>query len=150
MVQKFFDMFLRKDGRLNRWRYFKRVFSSGIVFSLLAALTENFFFDSMGNTSSFSNLGGYFIVFLILYAAYTYVIYCLDVRRLHDLDKSNTLALVRLTLSVISIPVLTLENIFQYKTVGNIIIVVAILIGLYLVFKRGTVGANQYGEDPLA
>ncbi len=149
MVQKIVDTFLRKDGRLNRWRYFKRVFSIGLVFSLLMTLADNFFSDSAGNISSFSSLGGYLIAFLILCTAYAYVVYCLDVRRLHDLGKSNTLALVRFALNVIAIPVVIFESLFQYDTLSNILLVVGVLIGLYLIFKRGTVGANQYGEDPL-
>ncbi|CAH2213244.1 conserved protein of unknown function [Tepidibacter aestuarii] len=52
-------------------------------------------------------------------------IVCLIIQRLHDLDKSSIYALLLLV------------------PIYNIFLILCIL------FKRGTIGSNQYGNDPL-
>lgn len=63
--------------------------------------------------------------FLLLLIALCIIDYCLGIGRLHDLDVSGWYSLL------FFVPIL---NIF---------------LGLYLLFAKGTDGANKYGEDLL-
>ena len=60
------------------------------------------------------------LIFLAIFAGLS-----LGVRRCHDLDKSGWMLLLG------AVPYI---NVFW---------------GLYLIFKRGTVGSNRYGDDPI-
>lgn len=62
---------------------------------------------------------------VIIYATMLPVSVCLAIRRLHDLDRSG----------------------WFYLT--SLVPVVNVILGLYLLFAKGTDGANQYGPDPL-
>ena len=120
------ETFFRQDGRLNRLRYFKRMLVVGIVSSLLNIL--------IGST-----LG----TLITLYPQY-----CLVLRRLHDLGKDNTLALVTIGMGIFTafIPFMDSESILPLLMILGLI---GLVIGLYLLFKKGDEGPNQYGPDPL-
>lgn len=133
LYAKFYDTFLRKDGRLNRWRYFKRVIIIHIIFSIIQAP----FYSS----KSVKNISSELSLFLLaLFGLYTYLLYCLDLRRLHDLNDSELIAFIPIILSILIA--------FEINTIP--MMVGAFAISMYLLFKRGTIGSNKYGEDPLA
>ncbi|MBO4779427.1 MAG: DUF805 domain-containing protein, partial [Selenomonadaceae bacterium] len=53
-------------------------------------------------------------------------IFCLAIRRLHDLDRSGWWVLL------------------------SFVPIINFILGLYLMFKKGVVGGNRFGADPLA
>lgn len=77
----------------------------------------------------FSVLGDKFVLFYIVaLAIYIFMLVCsisLGVRRCHDLNRPG------------------------WWMVGIFIPLVNFVLSLYLLFARGTVGANEYGDDPL-
>lgn len=154
------DQFFKTSGRLNRLRFFYRVFALGItclIASLLISLTIS---DAMRIDMfvTFTNVG-YFLSLLNLWP-----IYCLCIRRLQDMGKGKDLAVVyvvagaisNITSVMINIPVLTGNpgslSPFEALLLAGIWLIagiVAFFVGLYLLFKEGTKGENQYGPDPI-
>ncbi|QXM07083.1 DUF805 domain-containing protein [Crassaminicella indica] len=67
-----------------------------------------------------------FIIYILMYIAYVALSICLAVQRLHDIERPGTHWFLLL---------IPLYNIY---------------LGFLLLFKKGTDGPNQYGEDPLA
>lgn len=88
----------------------------------LAAIAMSVFSSFLGTIDY--NLG--MLMEIIIYAITIPVSVCLAIRRLHDLDKSGWFYLI------------------------SLVPVVNALLGLYLLFAKGTEGDNQYGPDPLA
>ena len=72
----------------------------------------------------FNNMFGA-ILLLIFTISYVWLSFALIIKRLHDVNKSGWLSLLSF---------IPLINLF---------------LGLYLLFVKGTMGANQYGEDLL-
>lgn len=141
--------FFSMKGRLNRLRYFKRIIVLGLFDMFLCMIIETAFYD------------GELLEILLMFAV-LYPQYCLDVRRLHDLDKGNGLALGKLMLGLFSTLFMlmygfdALVNPTAFAIDGGVlrlmglIWVVGIGMGLYLLFADGTKGKNKYGPDPLA
>ncbi len=139
------DMFLRKEGRLNRLRYFKRMLAVlgariGVVIILWAILS-----DSWGNTSA-----GVDALIAIISIGFAYPEYCLTLRRLQDLNEKN----LKMAFWFAGIDVLTIimssVTLSQRAERKMMIFGIAYLIFfIYLLVKVGTPGANQYGPDPL-
>ena len=140
------ENFFRRDGRLNRLRYFKRnvvVFLAAIVILFVVIVMD---VNALGHLSSFGN--GAIKIFSAVILIPTF---CLMVRRLHDMDKSETLAYIYAVLSLVV--VLFRDNDFlvtEPSTLENLLNIVSSFIGLYIFFCPGTKGDNQYGPDPLA
>ena len=138
------EMFLKRTGRLNRLRYFKR----GIAVTLIAILAfvpvSVIFSDDWGNLSSFGEL-----VVTAINLVSLIPMYCLDVRRLHDMDKDETLAKISLGLGVIGAVVSSNSDPFDLSPTAIIVSLIQIVIALYLLFSPGTKGENKYGADPL-
>lgn len=63
---------------------------------------------------------------LLLILPFAYTIFCLNIKRLHDLDKSGWFLLL------------------------NLIPIVNWGLSIYLLFFKGTEGPNRFGADPLA
>lgn len=139
------EMFLKTTGRLNRLRYFKR----GLVV-LLASLVVGIpalmiFSDEWGNLTSFGNL-----ISVIINLATFIPMYCLAVRRLHDLDKDETLAKISLGLGVVGIIMgMSNDDFSSMSAVEMIVYGIDSVICLYILFAPGTKGENKYGPDPL-
>ena len=138
------EMFLKRTGRLNRLRYFKR----GIAVTLIAILAfvpvSVIFGDDWGNLSSFGEL-----VVTAINLVSLIPLYCLDVRRLHDMDKDETLAKISLGLGVIGAFVSSNSDPFDLSPTATIVYLAETVIALYLLFSPGTKGENKYGADPL-
>ncbi len=139
------EMFIKTTGRLNRLRYFKRglvVLLASLVIGIPALMI---FSDEWGNLTSFGNM-----ITTIIGIVALFPMYCLDVRRLQDMNKDNTIAKVSFVLSAIT--VITAPNdvdVFTMDTSVAIVYLVNSAIGLYLLFAPGTKGENKYGPDPL-
>ncbi len=133
----FRDNFLKTKGRLNRKRFFKRGLVLGGLSFLLLIIIAVICDDGMGDITD----GGALLLMGLLIGV-NIMYYCLAVRRLHDLGKNNTLAIVLLVVAIV-----------QILEISDFITGLASLIGfgggLYLLFAKGVEGPNEYGPDPL-
>ena len=138
-----FEMFFRRSGRLNRLRYFK---CSMVVF-LIAMIVELpvaiIFSDDSFNLSSFGNM-----LVMIINLVAQIPLYCLDVRRLHDMDKDETLAKILLIIGVI-VAIVPVDDLYYAPPPMIVVYLVGTVLGLYVLFTPGTKGENKYGADPL-
>ena len=139
-----YENFLRRDGRLNRWRYFKRTTLVAVVEMVIAIV---FFIMDMNALGQLSSSGE--TVFKLLLAVGQIPFLCLMIRRLHDCDKDEKLAYVSLVLNALIIVVTDYKTLAEPSSFENAVTIFAGLIGLYVLFCPGTKGDNQYGEDPL-
>ena len=139
------EIFLRKDGRLNRLRYFKRILLLGVVEIVAVVVCALSFIDPWGNISSF----GDFLTFMISLLA-TYPTYCLTIRRLHDLGKDDIIAVVYCLLTLVALKFFYRNpNSLEFPTWLIIDYVLQTGITLYLFLMPGVRGKNKYGADPL-
>ena len=111
------------DGRIRRIEYFLSGIVGGIVFSIAWVLGIGTFILGAGMGSAGGSVFGLLIGLAALVASMWFSL-AQGVKRLHDLDKSGWLILLMF------VPI------------------VNALFGLYMLFADGTVGPNQYGEDP--
>ena len=140
------ENFLRRDGRLNRWRYFKRCTLLGLVEFVIFVAIFIMDMNALGQLSSFGN-----IALKLVLAVGQIPFFCLMTRRLHDCGRDEKLAYASLALNAIIIILTNYNNlIVEPSLFENIITALAGVIGIYALFCPGTKGDNQYGEDPLA
>ena len=109
------------EGRLNRWRYFKRSFAMFFLYILSVIATCAIFLEPSGEVSTAGC-----VVILILTILLPIGSTCLTIRRLHDLNLTGWLCLLG------TIPAVNTA------------------FWIYTTFAQGTIGANRYGADPLA
>ena len=133
------ENFLKREGRLNRWRYFKRTVILALVTALVEVPIISIFADANGNMPIFGNILMFIVTVIFLYPEY-----CLIIRRLHDFDRDELLAKVYIA-GVIASYFFTF--IFQMDFMA-LAIVLAIM-ALYFLLVPGTRGSNKYGADPL-
>ena len=123
MIEKIKNNIFTAEGRLNRLKYFKYLlaFNFGMLFiSFILSFIVGIVTAMLGLPE--------FIVSLFAYAISIPIAVgdvMLQIRRLHDLDKSGWFALLSL------IPIINF------------------CLGLYLLLFKGTEGDNRYGPDPL-
>ena len=140
-----YENFLRRDGRLNRWRYFKRIMLVGLVEFLIILVIFAMNMNALGQLSS---AGG--IAFKFLLAVGQIPLFCLMVRRLHDCGRDEKLAYLSLALNAFTIIVSDYNGALAEPSLfENIVAALTGVIGLYALFCPGTKGTNQYGEDPI-
>ena len=118
MLQKFINNVFTTKGRLNRLRYFKYTFCLGMFFGIIEFLC-GLIISADENSTTVD------IIETVISVPLAIGSIMLQIRRLHDLDKSSWFVLLS------AIPGINL------------------LFGLYLLFIKGTDGTNQYGYDPL-
>ena len=133
----FYDIFLKKDGRLKRWRYFTRSLVVNIFFAIILAPFNN---PSAKFSNNFSAELFLFLFILAVCGLQIYIMYCLQVRRLHDLNTDATIAVL--------FAICTIFVSFDILRVP--LIILCFFVNMSLLFKRGSVGSNKYGADPLA
>ena len=126
-----YDTFLRSEGRLNRWRYFKRY-----MMLLFIAFVGFFICSSVSDDIEYIPEETFRII-LILGA---YSKYCLTARRLQDLGGKYFWGVKN--------KIATIKKI-------KMMAAISVLLGFvpfesYLVSEPGDVGPNAYGEDPLS
>lgn len=141
-----YETFLRRDGRLNRLRFFKRILlvdCIDIIAGMIVVMIFNFNLDNTYHAG---------IVFAVFISLDTWLVYGLIVRRSHDMSKNSPLykyvknddeflAKVNVGLHVLQFLVV-ISRPTASATTFNIIIYA-------LFWAKGEVGANEYGPDPL-
>ena len=143
----FIENFFRRNGRLNRWRYFKRtallVVIEVMILTFLAA-----FFEFTSLDSKISSGEDIFIKFIGL----IFIIpqFCLMARRLQDLNKNENLAYLYVAFQIWSVATLDFSDYSEPTLLENLVGIIQILLLLYTLLFVGTRGKNKYGEDPLA
>lgn len=121
-MENIFNEIFTTEGRLNRYPYFKYM-----IILWLASFLFGFVFGFLGTFLTGDPDSMLTVIPTGVFSLCTSVgIIMIGIRRLHDLDKSGWFMLIVL------IPF------------------VNIIFALYLLLASGTVGYNQYGEDPLA
>ena len=142
-MEYFQKNFLTAEGRLNRWKYFKLVLILGVIQLAMLLTIELIFSDEWGNVSPFiENL------ITVISVAVLLPYYFLTVQRVHDFNQDDTLAKFDAAISFYLI-VFTPEEPLLWSTQDFIICFVGAVLSLYILFKPGTRGENQYGADPL-
>lgn len=111
------------DGRIRRIEYFLSGIIGGIVFSIAWALGVGTLVLGAASGSAGGSMLGILIGFAAIVASMWFSL-AQGVKRLHDLNKSGWMILL------MCIPI------------------VNAVFGLYMLFADGTVGPNQYGQDP--
>lgn len=111
------------DGRIRRIEYFLSGILGGIVFGIAWTLGIGAFILGAAAGSAGGSAFGLLIGFAALIASAWFSL-AQGVKRLHDLNKSGWLILL------CCVPI------------------VGWVFALYMLFADGTVGPNQYGEDP--
>ncbi|MBR2215538.1 MAG: DUF805 domain-containing protein [Selenomonadaceae bacterium] len=140
----FRELLMKREGRINRLRYFKRnllVLLIVFVEFLLAAIA---FSEENGGTARQMD-----IAYIIILIFGNYLMYCLDLRRMYDLGlaRAKELALGLFVLSVIHVGI-NFSPLAE-NPLATALSVVSSAACLYLLFAKGETGANQYGPDPL-
>ena len=142
----FNHLYMQSDGRIGRQTYWIGAIALGVIALIISLILA--FILGAGTA--------YIIAAIILQLAVTYLAYNLMAKRFHDRDKSTTYALYTVipffVLGVISL--LTQPAPGQMPgglgmAVGLITLVIAIWVLIELGIRRGTVGQNQYGPDPV-
>lgn len=111
------------DGRIRRIEYFLSGIIGGIVFGIAWALGIGTFVLGAASGSAGGSVFGLLIGLVALVASLWFSL-AQGVKRLHDLSKSGWLIIL------------------------CFIPLVGWIFSLYMLFADGTVGPNQYGEDP--
>ena len=139
------ENFFRRDGRLNRLRYFKRNVVLFVVELIILTVITTAGTDDLDEFSQ-----GSLILFKVVSIAVMIPFCCLMIRRLHDLNMNETLAYVFFALIVVSI---LMDGKDMLKTeptlLEDALNTVNFVISLYVLFWPGTNGDNRYGSDPL-
>ena len=133
----FSENFLRSDGRLNRWRYFKRQICLTLFAVVAIIFAYIIFTDDWGYETD-----ELYIATGIIVLGVNILSYFLNVRRLHDLGEKNTLAIVLLVLGIIT-------AIFSESDISTATSGIETIGTFYLLLKKGVAGPNEYGPDPL-
>lgn len=144
-MEYFQKNFLTAEGRLNRWKYFKLLLILTLIELVAVIIVSVVFSDEFGNlSSSEENLLN------IIAGAALLPTYFLDVRRLHDFNQDDTLAKISAALSFYFIFFIeNPENFIFMSALDRVVCIATFVLGMYILFKPGTRGENQYGADPL-
>ena len=143
------EIYFSSEGRINRWRYFKYNVALSILLFLIifiAALFILFRYSLSFNTEEIINSMDTFNRAVNLLALVP--MYFLNVKRLHDMNKDNTLAII-FSVAYIILNLVD-ETMPLLPTLAAILAsLVSLVLGFYFLLKKGTDGLNQYGRDPL-
>ena len=116
-------------GRRNRLPYFMTAWVLNMIINFFAKIMVS------GRLSSSMELGLFAALLFLAYIVATNIS-----KRLQDMNINGYL----------SIPLVILTNsVYFLKEFGVVLIGASIVCNLFLAFKRGTVGDNDYGADPL-
>ena len=139
----FEENFFKTKGRLNRLRYFKRVLVIDIFTAILSAILEGI----AGEGSSVE----YLVTFIDI--ATLPMLYTLDVRRLHDMGKSEAMAQQVLVLSAVLYIASNFIEAYDVSSPWCMTLIAMSLLwcvyNIYFLFAEGNRGSNSYGPDPL-
>lgn len=82
------------------------------------------------------------LVIGVLYLVFIYILFTNSAKRFHDLNHPTWFACYNF---IVFIPFVFPTNHFD----NTVILLITVIIGLYTTFKKGTIGPNFYGPDPL-
>lgn len=133
------EIFFKREGRLNRLRYFKRNLVIGLASAVIMFVISLIFGDDVGNLTTTGNIIFFIVMMLMLVPSY-----CLAVRRLHDMDRDELLAKLYIGGSAASYFLS-----FVLKQDFMPLSVVLVIVAFYILLVPGTSGTNKYGADPL-
>lgn len=130
-------------GRLNRWPYSK--YSIGLLLFLVIIVALPLGIMMNETYKRYENI--------ILLCGFLFIVACifafvaqsmLTIRRLHDLNLSGRWYLLWVLIIV-------LENLLVdiSPVSSRLCSLISLIVSLFVVFKRGTIGDNKYGADPL-
>jgi len=148
-------------GRINRLRFFGYL----VIIALILLMPRLFLVGLYGLKNVKINNLPTFALHLnqsIDLIAYTYF-FSLGVRRLHDLGRSGKLILIAALPMIFGSLILLFKLLafsaalwFLFSDDGKLFVFITIFlvflytsVFIYLLFAKGTVGANKYGADPL-
>ena len=160
------------NGRINRAEYLFRTIGLSICFifcisSALAFFIAGLTFPAAELTIPVSLIPAIFLGILGLWGYWLIMMIC--VKRLHDLGWSGWLAvlvpfsglasvfienhvIIRVlnVLFSVLVPFPGLASIFiENNVIIRVLNVLSLVLGLFLLFRKGNDGANKYGKDPL-
>ena len=138
------EMFLKRNGRLNRWRYFKRRVVLGIAITMLLTLGYRIFGYEFGQVNT-PYAGIYNTVLSLLFVIPTY---CLNVRRLQDMNRGKIIALVYAAISV-AMAFMDFTGVNYQLYLALTLATMSFAISGYLLIAPGTLGKNRYGLSPI-
>lgn len=142
-MDKLKEIYLTDTGRLNRLKFFKYAVILGIVEIIALTIIIAMFSDEYGFPTETGNT---FSDLLLLASIVPY--YFITVKRVHDFSKDSVLAKVLMALCAYMI--LIADDIyFLWGPLDYLVSLANTALTLYVVFKSGTKGENQYGPDPL-
>ena len=144
---KFLKKIFTTQGRLNRLPY--NMYS----FALLAISFVTIFLMSMlqGVASTIEPISALvfaLLAFIVGMAAFIGQV-TLTIRRLHDLNLSGWYYLFYIILSISPAFFYDEENLAMLL-IALVFSLASLILPLFVIFKRGTVGENKYGKDPLS
>ena len=137
------EIFFSSEGRMGRLDYFKVCVFWGVLGGVLSLI---------GNI--FSSPSAPLILSVMFYPVNWYSGYCIFVKRFHDLGKSTDFAqkLYIFTLGIGFIVGFTAgfspRTMFSAWPLYVLLFLAFIGLWLYLIFKKGDLGPNQYGPEP--
>ncbi len=137
------EMFFKSKGRLNRLRYFKRRVVLGILLYVFIYLGYRVLGYEYGQDNFYA--ATYNTIVSLLFIIPTYF---LNVRRLQDMNRGKTLAVVYAILtSIMAFMDFTGVNYMLYIALTFVTIV--FMLSGYMLVVPGTQGKNRYGASPI-
>lgn len=133
----FLSLFFSANGRINRLTYFVLILIINLVLSILLGIL-------LGVNDIISNVNSYFFLTIIL-MSYLFVYSVIVIKRLHDIELAGSYLILKLFLEITLI-----VSILSDKTGTFILLsgVGTVVLSLYILFKSGTNGENEYGSSP--
>ena len=139
----FREMFFKSHGRLNRRRYIKRRIVLAILLTISLSLGYKLLGYEFGQATIYA--ATYNTIISLLFVIPTYF---LNVRRLQDMNKGRTLAVVYAILtSIMAFMDFTGVNYMLY--IALIFVTIVFMINGYLFVSPGTNGKNRFGASPI-
>ena len=138
------ENFFRRDGRLNRLRYFKRIL---LLFAVEMIIVLAIVIVSTNELDEFSQGG--LIAFKVVCIVSMIPFTCLMIRRLHDMNIGEMPAYIFFALNVLLVLMFD-KNVMKVEPslFENTLNVLISVISLCILFWPGTNGVNRYGSDP--
>lgn len=139
LKQKFFST----NGRIDRMTFFKRTLALiGVEFLLTFIVGFAVIMMTLNSPNSESIMSA--VITMIALAA-LFPEYCLNVKRLHDIGRDETLAKIFVGVGILGLATGFLE-LSTPMAISVVISIISVGFMFYLLFKRGEDKANEYGE----
>ena len=138
------ENFFKLNGRLNRLRYLKRKILLGVLLYVFLYLGYRILGFEFGQVET-----PYAAIYnTIVSLVFIIPNYCLSVRRLQDMNRGKTLAVVYAVLSAI-MAFLDFTGVNYMFYLLLILATATLAIGSYMLVVPGTRGKNRYGASPI-